>query len=214
MDSKFFLTITDKETDETSKIEVTLENDEIELLQKFHQEVEELKQTKIAQSGVFFHSFNFDYQAGNGIETKGELPPAIEIKELLHSLRPFLLKNEPTYFNYVKNKISKNCDSNKIRTHLKDLKKKFNSVEVQNNFKFETEKLVINSEEALNYWLNGFEYHRDEEKRKNIKKVEKWIDFNSLKVIFMILMEKKVEAILKLNNLIELLLDKKSKIDT
>ncbi len=112
---------------------------------------------------------NFKIGGARGEPTRiqATLPPEDDIAAFLHFLRPFVLTKSATSFARMRSLLARRITLPPVQQHLKRLK----SIYAGNEIPFEIEigspngKLVLNSEDAMNKWLNGLEYHQDDDKR-------------------------------------------------
>ena len=61
---------------------------------------------------------------------------------------------------------------------------------------------MVNSEEVLMAWLNAYEYHRDDGKRKLIEEIEAVFPKESLRMIFMLMILEKIKIIFEFKGVI------------
>jgi hypothetical protein len=153
-------------------------------------------------------NLNLNWNREQGFTDHSTLPSDDDLNNLLHRLRPFVLKDEPIYFNKVCNilkKHLKNEFSQKLIQDLKDLfsGKEFQSTKVQIEFNKET----INSEKTLYKWLNAYQYHRDKGKQVEIETIHKLLPSQTTKAIFIYMMIDKAKAIRDTAEMIRILED-------
>lgn len=143
-----------------------------------------------------------------GLSVQSELPPDDQVTALLHKLRPFVLQNEPTDFNKVRNILSRRIEDETIRGFLKDQKDVFHGMAMGSLGKISVNDVVINSDETLLKWLNAFEYHRDGDKRAEIKALHEHFPFHASRAIFFLMLYEKVRAICNVMGLVRTVLGK------
>lgn len=114
------------------------------------------------------------------IETRA--PSEEAISAVLHRMRPFLLENEPASFLTAASIAGRTVADPRIRGWLKVLRREFSGRDfretVQIYFRGASiaapDKPIteqVNTQASFRDWLNGFEYHRDLEKRRRISGV-------------------------------------------
>ena len=106
-----------------------------------------------------------------------QMPSDEAIESLMVRLRPFVLQGESTYFFAIVNILSRRLKSEAFRAYFETQKALFIGT-VWQPFKLVAEASagtsnakphIVNSPETLDLWLNGFIYHRDDEKRQLFK---------------------------------------------
>lgn len=123
------------------------------------------------------------------------LPPDATIREFLMMLRPFLLEKEPTEFYRVLNIVGRRYDNSALRNNLKTLRAEYSGEHLQKYCTVSLGDLVLNSDAGVKLWLNAFEYHRDVDKRKLLGDAAENVPLSVLKVLFIEVLRRKVEAI-------------------
>lgn len=112
--------------------------------------------------------------------------PRSELDELLMALRPFILDNETTHFMKVLNIICRTIPDTRVRRAVGDIRAIFSknkggcgpfrvmvgkgecSVLDFVDGKTPSNALHLDSDLVLDWWLNGFKFHRDESKRAKL----------------------------------------------
>lgn len=148
-----------------------------------------VKQGSIVKLGI-------SHESGQSVTFKTELPPDEQIIALMHRLRPFILENEPTNFNRVANILTRKIDNSQFRELIKRLRSTFLATKYRNMFQITVnDTMIVNTEQALQTWLNAFEFHRDQDKRKSMEKVFVMFPENASKAIFVMLLIDKLFVI-------------------
>jgi hypothetical protein len=160
----------------------------------------DLAEAEYVRAGMPFVA-SFQWSDIDGL-TGPPLPPAIQIRELLHLLRPFVLEKEPTSMPRVCGILSRAFDHPYIRGKIKHARDTFLGRTSQTYYQMSIDDLVINSEQALQLWLNAFEYHRDEDKAEHFKKLHQTFPPEISKGFFLDLLADKVDSILWLSGFI------------
>jgi hypothetical protein len=128
--------------------------------------------------------------------------PDVEIRELLHVMRPILLKDEATNFSRVANIVARRLDHPVIRQHIDDWKAAFGQKASQAVYQLTSGDLLLNSDEALDLWLNAFEYHRDKDKQQKLGKQLGEMPVEAAKPLFVAGLIDKAHAALSLARLV------------
>src|SRR6185295_6934340 len=106
-----------------------------------------------------------------GVTAEVGMPDPDHYRALLHLMRPFVLQREATHFGKVVNILCSRLDHPAFRTYL-DRQKAIFAGQRQQAMKLFSNGTVINSTETLDLWLNGFEYHRDADKRTQFEALQ------------------------------------------
>lgn len=122
------------------------------------------------------------------------LPPAAEVRELLHLLRPLILESEATYLLKVCGILGKHLAHPFIRRKLGELGDTFSGRRLRSTYTFAVGDIVLNSDEGLKLWLNAYEYHRDEDKREVLEQIGAAVPLDVAKAFFLDVLMEKVQA--------------------
>jgi hypothetical protein len=106
-----------------------------------------------------------------GVTSEVAMPDPDYYRALLHLMRPFVLQKEATHFGKIINILLLRLDHPAFRTYL-DRQKAIFAGQRQQAMKLFSNGTVINSIETLDLWLNGFEYHRDADKRTQFEALQ------------------------------------------
>jgi hypothetical protein len=111
-------------------------------------------------------------KVGEAIKYDVELPNIDDRSVLLHLMRPFVLQKESTFLPSICNILNKRIDDEIFREYINQKKNVFNIKKSTQPFYLTVnEDRMVNSDEMLQLWLNAYEYHRDEDKIKEIQEV-------------------------------------------
>lgn len=209
---KINLEILIDEKNEQISIETEFSDKEVELLEKFLIEAEEVWQTDFIQKEEKGR-LNIQGNEKGIIQINTVLPKWDYVIVFLHKFRPILLTNEETNFykihNFLKRKINHPYFTNILALeHRLFSGKKFKStVQIKSN------GVTLNSEDVLFNWLNAFEYHREEEKKKVIESLHQILPLDASKVIFLSFLIDKAKATINLADIIRVLLGKDKELE-
>jgi hypothetical protein len=138
--------------------------DEWELLTRFATYAEELSRTTLMTTpGRLSFSVSSREEGGTHFEPVS-MPAPDDFRALLLLMRPFVLSSEDTYFSRVRNILSRRLDHPAFRAYLDRQRAIFNAERCQGMLLVAND-VVVNSIRTLDLWLNGYAYHRDEDKR-------------------------------------------------
>jgi hypothetical protein len=191
-------------SDQRDPVEVRCEFDDSEwaLLSSFRQLAADLEATALLNTPANLRvSFNWDRQ--RGLQTESTLPNSDSLAALLHRLRPFVLESEQTSFFRIVSVLGKKLRHPSFHQILGRLRDLYGGGRLRRTVVFTSNDVVINSERTLNLWLNSHEYHRDPQKAEILAALHKIMPLETSKVIFVILLLDKAEAISHLSAIIE-----------
>lgn len=146
----------------------TISDADWQLLKKFRNNAADLRTTKWVRAGL---DARFTVRAFRGRTriTWRKKPSRAMVSELLHRLRPFVLKKEPTSYPRV-NKLVRRCiDHEYIRADLDTARRIFQHGGFSLYGQLSVGSLPLYSSETFTRWLNAFEYHRDESHRQELE---------------------------------------------
>jgi hypothetical protein len=183
----------------------TLEDEEVALLDLYLENLERLMALKVAREGVPC-SFEINVRDSRVHSIRSEIPPDDEVATLLHRLRPFILANEAASYVNVTALLARRFNYSYLRQVLKQQRRLFDGRNNQDLMKITSNGTVINSEQTLFDWLNGYEYHGDRKKRDKIESLHRLMPLEHSIPILMGLLGDKVQAIRQLAGLIAVIL--------
>jgi hypothetical protein len=144
-------------------------------------------------------------EQGKPTRIEATLPPEDDIAAFLHYLRPFVLEKSPTNFARIRSIIAREVSLAPVQRYLKTLKTLYAGGQIP--FKIEigsrTGRLVLNSEEAIDKWLNGLEYHQDGDKQADMKAVFEVFTEPAARAMLLYCMLERASAIGKLGAMID-----------
>ncbi|MCC7064474.1 MAG: hypothetical protein IT456_16800 [Planctomycetes bacterium] len=167
--------------------------DEWNLLTRFQVLDEELRTARLL-------THDPPWQLSVGFDSYGQvashnLPERIEIRELLHLLRPLILDSEPTAFYRIVNLLARHFTDDQFRRIFTAWRARFSGKDTQTSYRIEVGGLLINSERSLKLWLNAYEYHRDQDKQAILASLKDSGPFELVETMFVDLLTRQAEAI-------------------
>lgn len=197
--------------DGLAKISITgtLSEEDFRVLALYLEDADRLLRNRTAREGVPA-SLEIKVEAGQVVHVASEYPNADELYALLHCLRPFVLRNEPASFDNVCAAVVRALPHPYIRGYIHELRRQYFGTDAQQGVRITSNDVSINCERTLQDWLNGFEYHRDLEKRERIQSLHRLMSLQSSMPIFMGLLGEKVTAIFRLADLVGVLLGRQN----
>ena len=125
-----------------------------------------------------------------------------DLAMILHHLRPFLLQNEPLEFNRTVNLLQRYVRHEWMGTCFRSLKDLFSGKEFQRQVRLTSGELLVNCERTLMTWLNAYEYHRDDDKRRLIEDLNARFPEEFSHSLFVVMVIEKVKAVLRFSDMI------------
>jgi hypothetical protein len=146
-------------------------------------------------------SWGFSWQAGEAPEFRASLPPDDDIDAFLHRMRPFVLKDAPTCFYRVRNTLARRMPLEAVRKYLDRMKETYKGTDMGFSIDYNDRRLT--SDEAVDLWLNAFEYHQDENKRVNIRTMFALFPEPTARALFLQMMLSRAAAVQQLAQVLE-----------
>ncbi len=187
------------------RVRFVVDDADEKVLRAFLREAEALEEALLRQGG-FGASYHISWSLGQPLMISGTEPDADQRAVILHRLRPFLLQDEALYFHSVRGIVARSTESPFLQDWLRQTKARFTSKHSQQQFLISVSDVVLNSEAALNSWLYGFEYHRDEAKSVALIKAHDPVPVDSSRPIFIMMLREKATAILHLGHVVRKIL--------
>ena len=198
-------------------VRAVFEDDEWRWLNAFVQYAEELAATPIVQDG-FGTSLKMKFTQEQGLSIEAKTPPMDAVRLFLHKLRPFILKDERTSYYRISAILDRRFEDDTIRTLLLGHKRRFSTARAQGLFTIHVSSTIsdkggmpptiLNSDETLMKWLNAHEYHRDEDKQKELEELHRAFPADALRTILVSLLIDKAQAIFDLADFARCILGK------
>ena len=205
MSHKYKISIHLKDIGEKISASGEFPDNEWEALNKFIQYSEEMFESKFVKAGMQSRLKITGNSEGN-VVFESHLPNWNDVIVFLHLLRPIYLQNETTHYYNICNFIGHRIDNEYIRAIISQNRDMYSGKLLRSYFKVSVNDVIINSEDMLSKWLNSYEYHRDEEKREFVVRINEVFPLDASKVIFIQLLAEKVKAIRGLYSLVAVII--------
>lgn len=181
--------------------------DDITQLRNFASQMSRVKQTLLLARG-FSGITNMRWEAGSGMVFTCAPFSNSELSELLHVLRPVMLEEERTSFQRTIALLGRRFKDKTFAQHSRSLRHIFEEGELSLYMQVRVggQKLLHNS--ILKLWLNGTQYHSDQEKADAWAKLEKSLTENNARALAIELVHSRVKALLLLDHVVHLVLSK------
>jgi hypothetical protein len=209
---KIEIRLTDKKAGVETTTVAEFPPEEIEMLHAYYNYVEELSGCKWLKDGAPAN-LKMNYAEGRGMSFAVQLPPDDDVIIFLYRLRPLILNDEHASYNAVTGIIGRRFADAHIRAFLKQQRELYDGRSMQQQIQIQADGVIINSEKVLNTWLNSFEYHREQDKKKEIERLHALLPLEASRAIFLMLLSHKALAIFNVAHLVGLLLKKKETLE-
>jgi hypothetical protein len=177
-------------------------DEEWQRLVRFEQFARELAQTRFYREGMP-SSFSFGWNDQGEFHSNSTPPDPDDLSAFLMRIRPFYLEKEGAFFNGICNILSRRVEIPPFRDFIRKQKEIFACKRQRSMYEIQLNGTVLNSSDILDKWLNAFEFHRDEEKRREIEELSQILPLESSKAMFVEMLFEMTEAILTVSRLIE-----------
>ena len=191
---------------ESDKFEGDITDDDIKLLRRFQGLMERVTANGLVRRGVPALT-NINWAAENGMTITCPPFQDEEMHALLHVLRPVVLQDESTSFAQISALLTKRFANKSLGRHLKYLRAVFTDGELSLFMQFHVGGVPILDDSTFNLWLNADQYHADEKKLEEWKKLEAALSVQSTRDLMMTQLQSKVKSLLLLSHIVDLVLD-------
>lgn len=171
-----------KQSDQSAEVCAgEISDEDWDLIDAFRKEAARLRTCEWIKAGLDDDYTLESDSTGRVVVNVANPPSDAAVRELLHLLRPFVLQNERTFFPKVTGRLWGYFAHEYIRGILAQHRDGFSHGYDRACFELSVsatiegaagqnrdDNFVINDAEAFNLWINAFEYHRDEKKRKQL----------------------------------------------
>jgi hypothetical protein len=178
-------------------------DDEWDLLKRFLAYTFPLSETGIVKYGRGV-SYKVHWHHEQGETEEAVVPADDEVSAFLHRMRPFILQSEPSYLPRILNVLARRVTLPTARRILDVYRKRFLR-QLDGDLRISTGEVELTSDETLTKWLNAFEYHRDEDKQKDLREITVAFTEPSSRAIFLISLYEKAKAVFETASLIRAL---------
>jgi hypothetical protein len=197
----------DEDSGLEEEIELSFDKTEIEKLELFMVNFERFQSARFIENGIpIIKHITWKTEEGLSFElTEFEYR---EVYELLHLARPIFLKSEPASFDKTCSIFGKKGKGTALAAHLKSIRRLYEKGEYQPYFQISINDYPLFHENTIMVWLNGMEYHQDEEKREKIKEIESALTKDLARMIFVSQLSGRIKATFMLAHIVSLVLEK------
>jgi hypothetical protein len=179
---------------------------DLAVLERYLAQVEQLVAIRSVREGLPCDlSMSFDIQKLGGSFT-AQLPDDDTLATVLHRLRPLILQREAASFVNACAVLGRHVKERSVRTILREKRDLFENSDRAQTWTVSANNVRINAENVLQDWLNGVEYHTDEERRARIEELMRGPEILVRHSLVSMLLNK-IDAIRAIATLISVLLN-------
>lgn len=176
------------------------------LLKRFAAAMERVRGTALLKRGL--PAITNMKWSGAGMEFSCEPYSDAELFELLHVLRHLILSQESASFEKVLALLGRRFSCREFGDHAKALRHLFENGELSSYMQVSVGGQPLFDGSLLRMWLNGTQYHTDEEKAAVWSKLEGSLESDNARALVMNQLHSRVNSLFLLDNLCNLILSK------
>ena len=178
----------------------TFERSDVELLGRFTAAVKRLRESALLTRGMpVVTSISWERQCG--LQFICGAYSDSELHELLHVLRPLILQQEATSYHRIAALFGRRFENRRFRDDLKIWRHTFEHGQLSHLMQVSVGSIPLLHGETLKQWLNGEQYHGDEEKRANWQRVRDALTDENVRAYVINQLAGKVMAVFMLDGL-------------
>jgi hypothetical protein len=192
-----------QDNSEHHEVILNFEQSQLLMLDKFLANCDRLARAKLVRSGLPSVT-KVCWTGTEGMTIKVSDFDYGDACELLHLARPFFLSQEPASFENVTAVFGRQCRGNALRRHLRYLCELYKRGDYQPYFQVSIGGTPLFHETTIRAWLNGAEYHQDEDKAALVAALEQSLTTNVARGVFIAQLSGRIRAIFLLAQLAKL----------
>jgi hypothetical protein len=184
-------------------VQASFDDADIQRLRQFLCAMERVRGTALLKRGLpFLTNMRFTEQ---GMQMT--CPPCsdAELYELLHVLRPVILHREISSFNQIGALIKQRFASRGVSDYLKNLRTIFDHGELAGYMQLYLNGESVLHKSLLDVWLNGTQYHTDQEKAEQWHHLQKGLREENARALVITQIHSRVKALFLLADLVHLI---------
>ncbi|MCD0422891.1 hypothetical protein LOC51_37265 [Rubrivivax sp. JA1024] len=173
------------------------EPEELRILEQFGKLMNRLRTCNLLTRGMGgFCGLTFDM---NGISIRSAPCTDGELFELLHVMRPVTLEDERASFKNVTTILGRRLRSEELLQFIKVNKRIFRDGEMSLYMQVSVGSHKLFAESLLNVWLNGTQYHTDDDKARTWNELEASLGDSSARALVLTQLHSKVKALMNVD---------------
>lgn len=191
------LKLTAEDGTQLTQIQGAFSDDVLKILQMYSGHMSRIREAGLIVRGMPFIT-RMEWQAGSMM--KFTCPPFTngELYELLHVLRPVILESEVASFKNVMALLGRTFKDRAFASHQKYIRRIFEDGELSMYMQFSLNDQKLLDDFLLRIWLNGTQYHTDQEKAEVWSKLEAGLTTETARAIVISQLHSRVKALFML----------------
>jgi hypothetical protein len=185
-------------------VEGTFSDDDLKLLQMYRAHMARVLEAGLIVRGMPFIT-NMNWEAGSKMKFTCPAFTNGELYELLHVLRPVVLESEIASFHKVMALLGRTFKDKTFAGHQKYIRHLFDDGELSMYMQFSVNNQKLLDDFLLRVWLNGTQYHTDQEKAEAWSKLEAALTAENARAIVISQLHSRVKALFMLLHDVELI---------
>jgi hypothetical protein len=177
---------------------------DMEILKQFTQMVSRVRDSTLLIRGMPAIG-NIKWEAGLGMTLSCESYSNAELHELLHVLRPLILQKEAASFHKVSSLIGQRFSNKNVTEHLRLNRRVYDHGELSLYMQISLNDQKLFHSNTLETWLNGEQYHTDQEKAAAWRAFEDSLTEENTRALVISQLQSKVKAIFGLEYIVDLI---------
>jgi len=154
-------------------------NDELYLLNLFHEKVAQIASSSFIKNGAFKSAFTFYADKSKNKFSLSHLgPEEADVRSILVLVRPVTLLHEKEdvriRIERILDKLYSKSANDKTRQYLQSLKRGYNDKSNESKITLRGLYGEYNEDDVVDLWVNGFYFHNDSSKRKELDDLMRW----------------------------------------
>lgn len=188
-------------------ISATFTPDDIQLFRSFVEHLSRVRTCTLLERGMPAVT-NMKWESGSNMAFTCAPYTNAELHELLHVLRPVMLKREMASFHNIASLLGRRFASKDFSAHIKALRKVFDHGELSLYMQISINDQPLLHESLLDTWLNGTQYHTEAEKAAAWHTLEESLTKENARALVISQLRSKVLALFDLEYMVNLVLPK------
>ncbi len=178
---------------------------DLDQLRAFSNQMERVEESSMVSRG-FSGITNMKWDARSGMEFIASECSNAELYELLHVLRPVMLERERTSFYKALALLGRRFADKGFSQYATYLRHVFEEGVLSGYMQIELNGQKLLHHSVLKLWLNGVQYHTDEEKAKAWRRVESALNESNARALTIELIHSRVKVLLLFNTIVGIVL--------
>lgn len=199
------LNLSAEDGSQVAEIEGAFSEVDLAMLRQYSGHLDRVRETGLIVRGMPFIT-NMNWQAGSMM--KFICPPFTngELYELLHVLRPVILDSEIASFQRVMALLGRAFKDKAFSGHQKYVRRIFEDGELSMYMQLSVNNQKLLDDFLLRVWLNGTQYHTDQEKAEAWAKLEATLTAENARAIVISQLHSRVKALFMLLRDVEMVI--------